>query len=283
MSVLDPTTFSLCPGYNYQHRRLTVRLPKRDRVDCSYLNDTCSSGRPPVPLLVVAQFIRRERTPLSMLYPLPNRIFNLRALLPGSEAQISSLTSAVRVKTSIGQPGLASLTIMIDKSSRSIPATSVQALDSSPDIADLIAQALAPPGTRPVGKLSCRGELQRMNFPWPALLHDAAHAAAAARRPRIRPSRVLTDEDDRSRAAESACRELGVTLLTTPKTLCAYAIVERAFTTIQKLFVDKLPGQSHSAYRGMGSGEGELILLEDLAILFDRWAVQIWPYVRGDY
>jgi hypothetical protein len=232
---------------------------------------------------VVAKFIRRERMPLSMLYPLPNRIFNLRAFLPGSEAQISSMTSAVRVKTSIGQPGLASLTIVIDKSSRSIPATSVQALGSSPDIADLVAQALAPPGTRPVGKLSCRGELQRMNFPWPALLNDAAHVAAAARRPPIRPSKILMDEDDRSRAAGFACRELGISLLTTPKTLWAYAIVERAFITIQKEFVDKLPGQPIIGNRGRDSGEEDLILLEDLAILFDRWVVQIWPSVRGYY
>jgi hypothetical protein len=283
MSFLGSTTFSLCPGYKYQHRRLTVRLRERDRADFSYLNDTSSSGRSPVPLLVVAKFSGRERMPLSMLYPLPNRIFNLRAFLPGSEAQISSLTSAVRVKTPTGQPGLASLTVMIDKSSRAIPATSVQALDSRPDIAELISQAMAPPGTRPVGKLLCRGELQRMNFPWPALLNDAAHAAAAARRPPIRPSRVLTDEDDRSRGTDSACRELGIALVTTPKTLWAYAIVERAFITIQKQFVDKLPGQSRSDYRGMDSGEDDLIVLEDLAILFDRWAVQIWPYVRGRY
>ncbi|WP_193342513.1 hypothetical protein [Pseudarthrobacter sp. AB1] len=236
-----------------------------------------------MPLLVVAKFVRREQMPLSMLYPLPNRIFNVRAFLPGSEAQISSPTSAVRVKTSTGQPGLASLTIMIDKSNRSIPATSVQALDTRPDTADLIAQALAPPATRPVGKLLRRGELQRMNFPWPALLDDAAHAAAAARRPPFRLSRVLTDEDDRSRAAESACREVGITLVTTPETLWAYAIVERAFITIQKQFVNKLPGQSRRGYTGTESGEEDLTLMEDLAILFDRWVVQLWPSVRGDY
>jgi hypothetical protein len=230
---------------------------------------------------VVANFAPRERMPLSMLYPLPNRIFNLRAFLPGSEAQISSLTSAVRVKTSTGQPGLANLTMMIDKSNRSIPATSVHAQDSSPDIASLIAQALAPPATRPVGKLLSRGELQRMNFPWPALFDDAAHAAAAARRPPIRPSRILTDDEDyRSRRL---CRKLGITLVTTPKTPCAYAIVERAFITIQKQFVDKLLGQSPSGYRGMNDSDQDLIQIEDLAILFDRWVVQVWPYVRGDY
>lgn len=229
----------------------------------------------------MAKFVPRERMPLSMLNPLPNRIFNIRAFLPGSEAQISSLTSAVRVKTSTGQPGLASLTIMIDKSNRSIPATSVQARDANPELANLITPALAPPAARPVGKLSCRGELQRMNFPWPALLDDAAHAAAAARRPPVRPSRILTDDEDyRSR---DLCRKLGITLVTTPKTLWAYAIVERAFITIQKQFVDKLPGQSIIGYRGRDSGEEDLILIEDLAILFDRWVVQIWPSVRGDY
>jgi hypothetical protein len=78
-----------------------------------------------------------------------------------------------------------------------------------------------------------------MKFPWPALLNDAAHAAAAARRRPVRPSRILTDyEDYRSR---HLCRKLGITLVTTPKTLWAYAIVERTFITIQKQFVDKLP------------------------------------------
>jgi hypothetical protein len=76
--------------------------------------------------------------PLSALYPLPHRICKLRAFLPGSEAQISTLASAVRVKTSTGQPEMASLTIMIDKSNRSIPATSVQAGDTRPDITALI-------------------------------------------------------------------------------------------------------------------------------------------------
>ncbi|MEN8582140.1 hypothetical protein ABFP37_05435 [Burkholderia sp. RS01] len=245
------------------------------------MNDTSSSGPSPVPLLVVAKFVPRERMPLSMLYPMPNRIFNLRAFLPGSEAQISSLTSAVRVKTSTGQPGVANLSIMIDKSNRSIPATSVQARDARPHIANLIAQALAPPANRPVGKLLCRGELQRMNFPWPALLNNATHAAAAARRPPVRPSRILTDDEDyRSRRL---CRKRGITLVTTPKTLWAYAVVERAFSKIQKEFVDKLPGQPRSGYRSRDSGEEDLILLEDLAILFDRWVVQIWPSVRGDY
>lgn len=282
MSDPAPSTFPLCRhGNKYQHRRRNAGLRKRGREDYSYLNDTSSSGFSPVPLLVVGKFVPRERMPLSMLYPLPNRIFNLRAFLPGSEAQISSLTSAVRVKTSTGQPGLASLTIIIDKSNRSIPATSVQARDANPDIANLIAQALAPPATRPVGKLSCRGELQQMNLPWPALLNDAAHAAAAARRPPVRPSRILTDdEDSRSR---HLCRKLGITLVTTPKTLWAYAIVERAFTTIQKQFVDKLPGQSIIGYRDRDSGDEDLILIENLAILFDRWVVQIWPSVRGDY
>ena len=241
MSDLEPSGMPPRSGGHYQHRRRNARLRKWGREDCSYLDD--DFVRPsPVPLLMVAKFVPRERMRLSVLYPVPYRIFNLRAFLPGSEAQISSLTSAVRVKTSTGQPGLASLTIMIDKSNRSIPATSVQARDANPDIANLIAQALAPPATRPVGKLSCRGELQRMNFPWPALLNDAAHAAAAARRPRVRPSRILTDDEDyRSRRL---CRKLGITLVTTPKTLWAYAIVERAFITIQKQFVDKLPGQS---------------------------------------
>lgn len=221
--------------------------------------------------------------PLSTIYPLPHRIFNLRAFLPGSEAQISTLTSAVRIKTLSGQPDKASLTIMIDKSNRSIPATSVQSGDSRPDIADLIAQAFAPPGARPVGKLLQPRELQRLNFSWPALLNDALQAAAAARRPPARPSRVLIDEDDRSPAAESACRELGITLVIAPKTLMANAIVERAFITVQKQFIDKLPGQSRSGHRGADDREEDLILMDDLAVIFDRWVVQIWPSMRGDY
>lgn len=241
---------------------------------------------PPVPLIVVmAKFTPREPTPQWMASALPKLTVKLRAFLPGSEAQISSMIPAVQVKTSTGQPGLANLTIMIDKTSRSIPATSVQVRDSSPDIANLIAQALAPPAARPIGKLSCRGELQRENFPWPGLLNDAAHAAAAARRPCIRPSRILMDKDEdcRSHSVEALCLELGITLATAPRTLSANMIVERAFSTIQKQFVDKLPGQFRCGYRGMDGGEEDLILIEDLAILFDRWVVQIWPYVRGDY
>ncbi|GGI00154.1 hypothetical protein GCM10007170_36640 [Arthrobacter liuii] len=122
-----------------------------------------------------------------------------------------------------------------------------------------------------------------MNFSWPALLNDAAHAAAASRRPPIRPLRVLIEDDDPSPAVESACRELGVSLVNTPTTLLANAMVERVFVTIRKQFIDKLPGQSRSGHRGAGAGEEDLILMDDLAVVFDRWVVQIWPYVRGDY
>lgn len=250
---------------------------------CSYLNDASSSRRSPAPPLPVGAFVPRERMPLSALYRVPNRMCKLRAFLPGREAQISTATSAVRVKTLTGHSEMAGLTIMIDKSSRSIPATSIQAGDTRPDITDLIGQALASPGTRPVGKLLQPGELQRLNFFWPALLNDAAHAAAAARRPRIQPSRVMIDEDDRSSAAESICRGLGITLVISPKTLLANAIVERAFSIIQKQFIYNLPGQSRSGHRGPDAGEEDLILMDDLAVIFDRWVVQIWPSVRGDY
>lgn len=282
MSDLDPSTLPLCRLHDYHHRSVE-RLSKRGREDYSYRNDMSSSGRSPVPMIVVAKFLPPARMPLWMVSTLPKEIVNLRAFLPGSEAQISSLISDVRVRTSSGEPGLASLTIMIDKSNRSIPATIVQARETYPDIANLIAQAVAPPAARPIGTLLCRGELQQMNFPWPALLNDEVHAATAARRPRARPSRILTDfgEDERSRGVEVVCRELGITLATTPRTLLANAIVERAFLTIRKEFVDKLPGQSRRG--GRGGDEKDLILLEDLAILFDRWVLQIWPHVRGDY
>ncbi|MGO4230140.1 hypothetical protein AB4Y72_14860 [Arthrobacter sp. YAF34] len=286
MSALDTSTLPLCRLHDYHYRRSAERLWKRGREDYSYRNDMSSSGLSPVPMIVVAKFVSPARMPLWMVPALPKKIVNLRAFLPGSEAQISSLISDVRVRTSGGEPGLASLTIMIDKSNRSIPATSVQARETYPDIANLIAQAVAAPAARPVGTLLCRGELQQMNFPWPALLNDEAHAATAARRPRARPSRILTEfgEDERSRGVEVVCRELGITLATTPRTLLANAIVERALLTIRKEFVDKLPGQSRRGGRGgRGGDEKDLILLEDLAILFDRWVVQIWPHVRGDY
>ncbi|WP_175460557.1 hypothetical protein [Arthrobacter sp. ok909] len=232
----------------------------------------------------MAKFSRRERMPLWMVSAVPKGVFKLRAFLPGSEAQISSLISAVRVRTSSGQPGLASLTIMIDKSNRAIAATSVRKRDTSPDIANLIAQAMAPPATRPVGKLSCRGDLQRMNFPWPVLLNDAAYAAAAARRPRFRPSIILTDNEHyRSHSVEALCLEFGFTLATAPRTLSAHMVVERALSTIRKEFVDKLPGQSPSGYGRMDLGKEDLILIKDLRVLFDRWVVQIWPNVRGNY
>ncbi|WP_224026269.1 hypothetical protein [Arthrobacter sp. NicSoilC5] len=247
------------------------------------MNDASSSGRSQAPLVVVGNFIPRQRMPLSSHHPLPARICKLRAFLPGTEAQISSLTSSVRVKTSIGQPEMASLTIMIDKSSRSIPATSVQVGDKRPDVINLIDQASAPPGARPVGTLLRPEELQRLKFPWPELLDDARHAAAAARRPPIRPSRVLIDEDDGSPSPESACRGLGITLVITPKTLWANAIVERAFITIQDQFIDKLPGQSRSGQRDVSASEDDLILVDDLSVIFDRWVVQVWPSVRGDY
>lgn len=211
--------------------------------------DESSRGRSPVPVIVVTRFIPRERMPLWMVSALPATIFNSRAFLPGSEAQICSMTSAVRVRTSNGQSGWASLTIMISRSSRTILATSVHARETGPDIAKIIARALGPPVLGPVEELSCQGELQRLNVLWPGLLNDAVHAAAAARRPAIRPSRILVDEEDRSHSAEAVCREFGVALVTSPPTLRAHAIVESAFLTISSQFVDKLPGQSRRHYR----------------------------------
>jgi hypothetical protein len=91
MSDLDPSTFPLCRGYNYRLRRMEMRVRKRGRGDWSSFNDTSSSGRPPVPLLVVTKFVPRERMPLSMVYALPKMIFNQFTCLPAGQRSANQL------------------------------------------------------------------------------------------------------------------------------------------------------------------------------------------------
>lgn len=219
----------------------------------------------------------------------PKRKYSsMPAVLPGSEVQIDSSRFDVRVRMPTGKPGSVCLTIMLDKATRSILATSVQERETGANIAYLIAQALTPAEARPIDEtIANPWELKRMNLPWADLMNEEEQKKWDTHRPVMRIFRLITDngKDYRSNVVESACHQLGIILTrAATRTPTDKAIVERAFLTIRQSFVDKLPGQTGGSpnRRGEKVDEEDLISVEHLAVLFDRWVAQIWQNLPMD-
>lgn len=206
----------------------------------------------------------------------------LTAIMPGSEVQIDSSRYDVRARKPDGTIGSFTLTVMMDKATRTILALSVQASGTGADHAYLLAQAMTPAEARPGSEeLFNPWVLKGKGLPWAALLDDEEAARWETRRPIIRIFRIVTDNgrDFRSLVFESACRQLGIII-----TRCATAsptdkgMVERFFETLMEQFICHLPGFTGGDVKRRGKDtDAEGILdIENLIILLNRWIVQVW-------
>ncbi|MGF9663199.1 Mu transposase C-terminal domain-containing protein [Arthrobacter crystallopoietes] len=213
----------------------------------------------------------------------PNRVFSPRpGLLPGGEVQVDSSPFDVIVRMPDGKPGKVELTIMMDKATRSIIATSVMRKNTGIDVASMLADALTPPALRPTGVPAIdTWRLSRMEFPWAKNLASGRKAGLDTSRPAMAISRLMTDNgrDYRSQVVEAACVQLGIVLTRSAvRTPTDKAMVERAFHTIKTKFVMLLPGQTGGAVedRGAHPEREDLLDVEELIWLFDAWIAQVW-------
>jgi putative transposase len=213
----------------------------------------------------------------------PKRVFSPRpALLPGGEVQVDSSPFDVIVRMPDGSPGKVELTIMIDKATRSIMATSVKKKNTGTDVAAMLADTLTPPPLRPTGLPAIdTWRLRRMELPWAKSLTLDQKSLLDTTRPAIVVNRLVTDngKDYRSHVVEAACAQLGIVLTrSAARTPTDKANVERAFHTIKTRFVMLLPGQTGGTVeaRGHHPEREDLLDVEELIWLFDALVAQVW-------
>lgn len=206
----------------------------------------------------------------------------MQALMPGSETQIDPSRYDVRARKPDGTPGSFTLTVLMDKCTRSVLAAVVMPTGQGGAHAYLLAQAMTPAEARPgvegfVNPWAFHGKV----LPWAELLDPENAAKWETRRPIVRIFRVLTDngKDYTSRVFASACRQLGIILTVSAiRSPTDKAMVEHFFETLKEQFIAHLPGNTGGdlSLRGEDVDAEDLLSVEDLAVLLDRWITQIW-------
>lgn len=218
----------------------------------------------------------------------PKRMFSARpAIAPGHEVQVDSSPFDVLALGDDGKPLRAKLTIMLDKATQSIIATSVNVRGTKGvDLAFMLAQCLTPRPARPnAGELANENELRQM--PWAAFLTGDELERCDLTRPFIKPQRIMTDNgmDYLSGTFLSACEMFGIDITRSAiRTPTDKPNVERAFHTIKTRFVEHLPGNTGGSVdrRGLKPEDDDLLDIHTLAELFDRWVSVVWQNMRHD-
>ena len=204
-----------------------------------------------------------------------------RVLLPGEEVQVDSTPMDVLVKVKGVEGGLRPiLTIMIDKATRSIIATTLRFEASKGyDHALLLAQAVVPFHNRP--KRDGHRALRAAEYPEHELLNAEDKARFESLRPFIYPRRIVTDNgrDYLSSVFTSACKKFGIDItMSAIHTPTDKGIVERTFQSINTLFTQHLPGYTgnHTVNRGYKIEDDKLLNIFMLAELLDDWVAKVW-------
>jgi hypothetical protein len=211
----------------------------------------------------------------------PQRMFDSRpAWFPGQEVQIDTSPFDVRVRGSDGMPTTVKLAIAVDKATRSVVANTVAYNIDGEVIAYMLAEMSTPRSSR-AGSALAFNELELDHLEFARGLKIDAAVAAAKVRPMIRPVRIITDNgtDYLSETVLNACHRLGISVLRAAvSTPTDKAIVERDFKTIKTMFVHHLPGNTGGSVenRGRDIDSDNLIGVETLALLFDRWVDVVW-------
>lgn len=218
----------------------------------------------------------------------PKRMFSARpAIAPGHEVQVDSSPFDVLALGDDGKPLRAKLTIMLDKATQSIIATSVNVRGTKGvDLAFMLAQCLTPRPARPnAGELANENELRQM--PWAVFLTGDELERCDLTRPFIKPQRIMTDNgmDYLSGTFLSACEMFGIDITRSAiRTPTDKPNVERAFHTIKTRFVEHLPGNTGGSVdrRGLKPEDDDLLDIHTLAELFDRWVSVVWQNMRHE-
>lgn len=218
----------------------------------------------------------------------PKRMFKGRpAFAPGHEVQIDTSPFDVLVFGNDGEPIRAKLTIMLDKATQGIIATSINVEGvKGLDLAFMLAQCLTPRPSRP-GGAEAFNELELRQMPWAQALTAEEVEHFDLTRPFIKPQRIMTDNgrEYRSSTFISACQRFGIDVTqSATRTPTDKANVERAFHTIKTKFAEHLPGFTGGSVdrRGRNPEKEDLLDIYTLAELFDRWVSVVWQNMQHD-
>ena len=266
------------------HRALIIEFPDPDT-------------RPPLPSLsTVTRYVsklsgnqnptkaakERETAALS-----PNRQFLPRlASAPGDECQIDTTWFDAFVRFPDGSVKRPYLSVLIDKRTRSIIGHNLTAdAPTGYDHAVLLAKAIVPRKLRSWSSYYNAFGIPLM--PWSKYLDDDQLKEFDAHRPYIFPRRIIIDngQDYRSHVFRLACDRYGIHLTQSPvKDPTSKAQVERNFGTIRTMFAQYLPGyaQRNTEFRGEKTEEEDVLDLDVVAELFDRWVAVVWQNRRHD-
>jgi transposase InsO family protein len=217
----------------------------------------------------------------------PRRMFDSRpAILPGSECQIDSSPFDIMVLGPLGTPVRVVLTILLDKATHSILATSVLLKATrGVDHALMLARSVVPRPARPHSDHFL--DLELPSLPWARVLTPEESLRFSTTRPFIMPRRIMTDNGSDFLGAEfrSACQQFGISLTeASVRTPTDKAMIERAFHTIKTKFAQYLPGFSGGSVdrRGDHPESDELLDVDTLRELFDRWVEAVWQNMPMD-
>jgi len=209
------------------------------------------------------------------------------AIMPGSEVQIDTTPFDVMVLDDAGKRVRAHLTIMLDKATQSILATSVLLGGTKGvDHALLLAKCLVP---RPMRQGSEHYTDSLMPaLPWAGGLSREEIRRYDTTRPYIVPARFMTDNgaDYLSETFRSACNIFGISLTeSSPGSPTDKAAVERAFKTIKTDFVQRLFGYTGGSVdrRGIDPQDDDNLLdVYTLSQAFDTWVNTVWQNKRHE-
>lgn len=217
----------------------------------------------------------------------PDRQFKPRLVsAPGDECQVDSTVFDVRVRFPDGTIARPHLTILVDKRTRSIMGHNFTAgAPTGYDHAMLLADTLVPRRQRSWAKYYDSFGLPQM--PWSAHLDEEQLKEYDTFPPYIFPRRIIIDngQDYRSVVFRLACERYGIHLTESPpKDPTAKAIVERTFGSINTKFAQYLSGyvQSNIQSRGEKVESEEVLDLNVVSELFDRWVAVIWQNRQHD-
>lgn len=211
----------------------------------------------------------------------PQRMFDPRpAWFPGQEFQLDESPFDVRVRGYDAQPTTAKLVIAIDKATHSIGANAVAHDIDGEVLAFMLAEMSIPRSSRPEAPRAFN-ELELDELECARGLDLVTSQAAARLRPYIRPVRIMTDLGPAFTSAtlRYGCHHLGTSITRAAVgTPTDKGIVERAFHSIKTMFVDYLPGYTGGSVenRAIDPDSENLIGIETLALLFDRWVDVVW-------
>jgi transposase InsO family protein len=200
--------------------------------------------------------------------------------LPGAEVQVDSTKMDILVRKSDGTAVRPTLTVMVDRNTRSILAHTVLfTAAKSEDHVGLLLRALTPSQNRPDNS-EWRNDLQRAN-PQVTLLPPEERALLELQRPFIYPRRIMMDngKDFIGGSFQAALEKFRIeATLSAPHTPTNKPHVERLIGTINRGFCAYLPGYTGGSVenRGHKVEEEELIDIFALHQLLDDWIIGVY-------